>query len=122
ALRSCQPVAGRDRFNEMPLVSLDRVSIAFGHIPLLDNALLQIEGGERVALIGRNGAGKSTLLRVVSGELPADSGSVWRQPALRIARLEQDVPLSSNRSVFDVVADGHTHRLDEDEQWLREHH
>ena len=47
---------------------------------------------------------------------------MWRQPSLRVARLEQDVPLSAHRSVFDVVAEGHTHHLEEDEAWLREHH
>jgi ATP-binding cassette subfamily F protein uup len=103
-------------------VSVDRVSIAFGHTPLLDGAMLQIEPRERVAILGRNGTGKSTLLKIISGELPPDEGSVWRQPALRLARLEQDVPLSADRSVFDVVADGHTHRLAEDEAWLRDHH
>jgi ATP-binding cassette subfamily F protein uup len=106
----------------MPLVSLDRVSIAYGHLPLLDEVALQVEPRERVSVIGRNGTGKSTLLQIISGELAADSGNVWRQPSLRVARLEQDVPLSASRSVFDVVAEGHTHHLDEDEAWLREHH
>ena len=106
----------------MPLVSLDKVSIAFGHLPLLENASLQVDTRERVCVIGRNGTGKSTLLKIISGEIPPDAGSVWRQPALRMARLEQDVPLSAHRSVFDVVAEGHTHHLDEDEAWLREHH
>src|SRR5262245_62251352 len=58
----------------------------------------------------------------MNGELAPDAGSVWRQPALKIARLEQDVPLSSTRTVFDVVAEGHTHHLAEDEAWLRDHH
>src|SRR6266446_722585 len=106
----------------MPLVSLDRVSIAYGHLPLLDEIGLQIEARERLAVIGRNGTGKSTLLRIISGELAADSGTIWRQPGIRTARLEQDVPLSSSRSVFDVVAEGHTHHLEEDEAWLKEHH
>jgi len=105
----------------MPLVSLDRVSIAYGHLPLLDEVALQVEPRERVSVIGRNGTGKSTLLKIISGETSADSGNVWRQPSLRVARLEQDVPLSASRSVFDVVAEGHTHHLDEDEAWLREH-
>src|SRR5437899_362316 len=105
----------------MPLVSLDRVSIAYGHLPLLGEVSLQVEPHERVSVIGRNGTGKSTLLKIISGETAADSGNVWRQPALRVARLEQDVPLSASRSVFDVVAEGHTHHLDEDEAWLREH-
>jgi ATP-binding cassette subfamily F protein uup len=92
----------------MPLVALDRVSVAFGHLPLLDTVALQVDPGERVCLLGRNGSGKSTLLRVVAGELGPDSGAVWRQPSLRIARLEQDMPLSADRPVFDVVAEGIT--------------
>ena len=90
----------------MPLITLDHLSIAFGHRPLLDDVSLQVERGERVCLIGRNGSGKSTLLRVVAGEMPPDTGTVWRQPNTKVARLEQDVPLSADRSVFDVVADG----------------
>ena len=62
-------------------------------------------------MIGRNGTGKSTLLKIVNGDLPPDSGTVWRQPALKTARLDQDVPLSAHRRVFDIVADGHTHHL-----------
>src|SRR5262245_1967317 len=58
----------------------------------------------------------------MNGELAPDSGTVWRQPGLRTARLEQDVPLSTSRPVFEVVAEGHTHHLEEDEAWLREHH
>ncbi len=106
----------------MPLLTLDRVSIAYGHLPLLDEVALQIDARERVSIIGRNGTGKSTLLRILSDETAPDSGSVWRQPSLRVARLEQDVPLSAQRSVFEVVAEGHTHHLEEDESWLREHH
>jgi ABC transport system ATP-binding/permease protein len=105
----------------VPLFSLDRISVAYGHLPLLDQASLQLEARERVALIGRNGTGKSTLLRIISGELAPDAGAVWRQPALRIARLEQDVQLTADRSVFDVVAEGHTHHRAGDETWLREH-
>jgi len=106
----------------MPLVTLDRVSIAYGHLPLLDEVAMQVDARERVSVIGRNGTGKSTLLKILSGEIVPDAGTVWRQPSLRIARLEQDVPLSAHRSVFDVVAEGHTHHLEEDEAWLREHH
>jgi ABC transport system ATP-binding/permease protein len=104
------------------VLALDRVSIGYGDVPLLDGAALQIEPRERVAIIGRNGSGKSTLLKIISGELAPDAGSVWRQPGLRIARLEQDVPPSADRSVFDIVADGHTHHLEADEAWLKDHH
>jgi ATP-binding cassette subfamily F protein uup len=80
--------------------------MAFGHLPLLDGATMQVEAGERVAIVGRNGAGKSTLLRIVAGEQPPDAGTVWTAPGARVARLEQDIPLSTDQSVFDVVAGG----------------
>jgi ATP-binding cassette subfamily F protein uup len=89
----------------MPLVILDQVSVAFGHLPLLGEATLRIDRGERVCVVGRNGAGKSTLLRIISGEQEPDSGTVWTEPGLRLALLDQDVPIATDRSVFDVVAE-----------------
>jgi ATP-binding cassette subfamily F protein uup len=90
----------------MPVIAIDDVSTAFGHVPLLEHVSLSIDAGERIALIGRNGTGKSTLLRVLSGELEPDRGSVWREPGLRTARLVQDASLATTDSVFDVVAEG----------------
>jgi ATP-binding cassette subfamily F protein uup len=101
----------------MPLVTLDRISMAFGHLPLLTEVSLQIDDRERVAVVGRNGTGKSTLLQIVSGDIAPDNGTVWRQPALRVARLAQDVPLSDARPVFDVVAEGADPH---EEDWRRE--
>src|SRR5688572_12844355 len=89
----------------MPLVALDQVSLAFGHLPLLGHATLRIERGERVCVVGRNGSGKSTLLRLISGEQSPDVGAVWSEPGLRLARLDQDFSLSTDRTVFEVVAD-----------------
>ena len=96
----------------MPLVTLDQVSVAFGHLPLLADATLRIDRGERVCVVGRNGAGKSTLLRIISGEQAPDAGTVWTEPGLRLARLDQDVPMASDRSVFDVVAEALGHLSD----------
>ena len=90
----------------MPLVTLDRVSLSFGAEPLLAHATTRVERGERVCIVGRNGAGKSSLLRLIAGEQPPDTGTVVTEPGLRMAKLEQDVPLSTDRTVFEVVADG----------------
>jgi ATP-binding cassette subfamily F protein uup len=90
----------------MPLLALEDVSIGFGREPLLDHARLEIEAGERVCLIGRNGAGKSTLLRIVAGTLAPDAGTVWRQPGLRVAQLEQELPAADGATVLEVVTGG----------------
>jgi ATP-binding cassette subfamily F protein uup len=90
----------------MPLLTLDQVSLAYGHLPLFEHADLRIEPGERLALIGRNGSGKSSLLDVVAGARLPDAGTVWRAPSLRIARLAQDVPLTSDVTVREEIAAG----------------
>ena len=104
----------------MPLVALDRVAVAFGHLPLLDEIAFQVDAGERIAIIGRNGTGKSTLLQILSGDLQPDSGLVLRQPGTRVARLVQDVPLSTDRTVADVVGEG-LGALDAHDEWQRHH-
>jgi len=90
----------------MPLLRLDKTSLAYGHHALLDRAELEITRGERLCLVGRNGEGKSSLLRLVSGEAAPDEGSVWIRPGTRVALLAQEVALDSRDSVFDVVAGG----------------
>ncbi|MGH1432791.1 MAG: ATP-binding cassette domain-containing protein, partial [Neptuniibacter sp.] len=90
----------------MPLIRLDKISIAFGAKPLLDHVDFQIDPGERVALVGLNGAGKSTLLKLVAGHHKADSGELWVSPTCRIAELPQAMPAADDRIVRDVVTAG----------------
>jgi ATPase subunit of ABC transporter with duplicated ATPase domains len=47
----------------------------YGQEPLFKALNLQVEVGERVAIIGASGIGKTTLLRTLTGDLEADSGS-----------------------------------------------
>src|SRR5882672_3399640 len=51
----------------MPIATFESVSLAYGHVALLDHADLVIEPGSRIGLIGRNGAGKSSLLKILAG-------------------------------------------------------
>ena len=89
----------------MALISLNGVSLAFAGPPLLDSVSLQIDAGERLGLLGRNGAGKSTLLKLLEGTLVPDAGEVVRQPGLRVAGLQQDVPLDLSGTVREYLHD-----------------
>ena len=90
----------------MALLSLQNVSIAFGGPPILEEASLQLELGERIGLVGRNGAGKSTLMKLVNGDLQTDAGQIIRSTDLRTARLDQEVDPSLSGPTFDIVAGG----------------
>jgi len=92
--------------NSMPLVQLSEVSLAYGHVPLLDHVDLVIEPGRRIGLIGRNGTGKSTLLKVLSGDALPDDGTVWRTPALKVAFVHQEPVFGDAETVFEAVSSG----------------
>ena len=49
------------------LVELKNVSKAFGSNVIIENASVEIDRGDKIALIGANGKGKSTLLRMIAG-------------------------------------------------------
>ncbi|MES2204325.1 MAG: ATP-binding cassette domain-containing protein [Pseudomonadota bacterium] len=86
------------------LISLEKIYLSYGNVPLLDQVDFQIQPGERVCLIGRNGAGKSSFLKVVDGSIEADSGKIHRQSGLTIARLEQELPQEGGLTVYEVIA------------------
>ena len=90
----------------MPLLTLDRLELAYGHHPLLDGASLVVEAGERIGLIGRNGTGKSSLLKIMAGASQPDAGEVWRAPGLRLAYVPQEPQFQLGHSVFEAVAEG----------------
>src|SRR5258705_85189 len=90
----------------MPLLQLSQLSLAYGHVPLLDHVDLVVEPGERIGLIGRNGTGKSTLLKIIEGLAAADDGKVWRAPQLKLASVSQEPSFQSGQSVFEAVAEG----------------
>jgi ATP-binding cassette subfamily F protein uup len=90
----------------MPLLQLSQLSLAYGHVPLLDHVDLVVEPGERIGLIGRNGSGKSSLLKIIEGLAAPDEGNVWRAPQLKLASVSQEPAFRPGQSVFEAVAEG----------------
>jgi branched-chain amino acid transport system ATP-binding protein len=77
-----------------PCLQLEHVSRHFGGHKAVDDVTLAVQPGARHAVIGPNGAGKTTLFNVISGELPASTGTIVlngtditkRAPSQRAAR------------------------------------
>jgi ATP-binding cassette subfamily F protein uup len=90
-----------------PLVLGSNLELTFGSTSILDGVDLQLNRGERVALVGRNGEGKSCLLKILAGRLDADAGHLERDLS-QVAYLDQDVPASTAGRVRDVIRGGAT--------------
>src|SRR5712672_2158845 len=87
----------------MSLITLLNAQIAFGERPLLDEARLTVQAGERLGLIGRNGTGKSTLLGVLAGKTRLDDGELQRRVGLRLGLVEQEPQLPPAETLQDSL-------------------
>ncbi|MEY8099220.1 sugar ABC transporter ATP-binding protein [Falsihalocynthiibacter sp. S25ZX9] len=84
-------------FHDTPVLSAERVSKSFGAIPVLFSISFDLRAGEVHALIGENGAGKSTLMKVMSGFIPATSGT------LRVDGEEVNLPPNGQAEDLGIV-------------------
>ena len=81
----------------------DKIEKSFGARTLFSGATIQINKGERYALVGPNGAGKTTMLKIIMGIDTPDSGTVQYAKDVNVGYLEQETKLASDRSVIDEV-------------------
>ena len=65
-----------------PILEVVDLCKSFGALVVTDRVSLNVFPGELHALIGPNGAGKSTLINQITGELEADSGSIYFEQSL----------------------------------------
>ena len=72
-----------------PIISLDRVSVGYNDMPVLQGLSLSIDTDDRLALLGANGNGKSTFAKLLAGRLPPMAGEIRRGPKLRVGYFAQ---------------------------------
>ena len=61
----------------MPLLSVDRLSVAYGGIAAVAPLNFDVAAGDCLAILGANGAGKSSLLRGLIGLVPATGNVIF---------------------------------------------
>jgi len=96
------------------LIEVKDVTKYYGPVLGVEDISLEVEKGEIVGLLGPNAAGKTTLMRILTGYLPATSGSVsvggfdvFEQPLevkRRIGYLPESPPLYRDMSVRQYIA------------------
>ena len=97
----------------------DKISKSFGGRVLYTGATLQLNAGERWALVGPNGSGKTTLLRIIMGEESPDEGTVSFARDTTVGYLEQETHLAGEKSALAEVVDS-AHEVKDLERRVRE--
>ena len=86
------------------VLDLEDATIELGGQALLSRETWRLGPGDRIGLVGVNGSGKTTVLRLLSGDLPPDSGRLRTGRTVRIAYLSQvlDCPEPDERVLESV--------------------
>lgn len=92
-----EPVAGEAAARaatEKRGLNVNNIARRFGQRQVVRDVSLNVQRGEVFGLLGPNGAGKTTCFYMITGLIPADSGSIWldneditRQPMYQRARM-----------------------------------
>src|SRR5882762_4518627 len=86
------------------MIAVTGVSMRFGSKVLFEDVTTTFQAGRRYGLTGPNGAGKSTFMKLLTGEIPAQQGSVSRPQKLGV--LSQDQFAFDKFRVVDTVIMG----------------
>jgi ATP-binding cassette subfamily F protein 3 len=101
------------------MLSIGQLKMSVAGRVLFENASLQVNYGDRVALVGPNGAGKSTLFSIILGRRTPDEGTVERDPWTMIGFLPQEGEAVGEETVLEV-ATGRAGELPRLEKRLKE--
>ncbi|SHI94679.1 ATP-binding cassette, subfamily F, member 3 [Arenibacter nanhaiticus] len=83
------------------MLNIHNLSVSFGGEYLFEEISFRLLSGDRVGLIGKNGAGKSTLLKILSKDMPIDSGTIASDKDIKMGFLRQDVDFELGRTVLE---------------------
>lgn len=116
-----------------PILSADRITLAFGGITALSEISLEVRQHEILAIIGPNGAGKTSMLNVINGFYYPQSGTItWKGETRRhmrpydaaaqgIARTFQNVALFKGMTTLDNIMTGRLLRMRRNFLWQALH-
>ena len=83
------------------MLNIHNLSVSFMGEYLFEEISFRLNAGDRVGLIGKNGAGKSTLLKLLSKDMPFDSGAIAMEKDIKIGFLRQDIDFEGGRTVLE---------------------
>lgn len=95
---------GEREFKGDEVLTIKNLEKTFGSRTLFSKVNLEVEGGERIALLGDNGTGKSTLIKILMGEEEPSGGKLRLGPTVKIGYLPQIIHFAHpERSLVDTM-------------------
>jgi len=94
------------------LLQVSGLSKSYGPDVIFDEATLNVNAGQKMAVIGRNGAGKSTLFKIITGIEESDSGKIQVFDQTRLGYLKQEDDFLPEDTVMSYLL-----RMSEEEEW-----
>jgi ATP-binding cassette ChvD family protein len=88
------------------VIEAENVSKAYGDSLLIENMNFRLLPGGIVGVIGPNGAGKTTLFKMVTAQEKPDSGSFRLGETVKLAYIDQNRELDSNKTVWEEISGG----------------
>ncbi|MBN8828540.1 MAG: ABC-F family ATP-binding cassette domain-containing protein [Sphingobacteriia bacterium] len=88
------------------MISIKNLAMSYGSKLLFTDVTLNLNVGDRYALVGANGSGKSTFLRLFAGEEEPLDGEVSIPKRYKVGWLKQDQFLYENTRIVDTVIAG----------------
>jgi branched-chain amino acid transport system ATP-binding protein len=116
-----------------PVLTADRITLAFGGVTALNQISVEIRHHEILAMIGPNGAGKTSMLNVINGFYHPQAGTItWKGETRRrmrpyhaaahgIARTFQNVALFRGMTTLDNIMTGRLLRMHRNFLWQAIH-
>jgi ABC transport system ATP-binding/permease protein len=92
-------------FQPVNYLSAESLSKSFHDHWLFKDITLGISQGDKLVLVGENGTGKSTLLKILTGEIPPDTGTVVLREGVKLGYLIQQPHVAGNLTVKEIIFD-----------------
>ncbi|WP_170002054.1 ABC-F family ATP-binding cassette domain-containing protein [Pseudopontixanthobacter vadosimaris] len=100
-------LASEDETRSKSVIVADKVAKTYDGRSVIRDFSLRIQRGDRIGVVGANGAGKTTLLKLLTGEIPPDTGKVTIARTLTGVMIDQQrALLQPDKSVRDILAEG----------------
>ncbi len=85
------------------ILAARQIQKSYGIDTILENVTFHMEERDKTAIVGVNGAGKTTLFRILTGEIHADGGEVYRKKEASLGYMAQNQQIDSEKTIYEEL-------------------